>query len=59
MSENFLLGSTLFLALFGGIIIGVSASYNFCSKNALIEKCQETNGKYDFCKEVKQWGLND
>jgi len=47
----------LCLVMFGGFCAGISAGSNITTDKALINKCQETNGKYDFCQEIKQWGV--
>lgn len=49
----------LFILLFGGFVIGVlfCQNYQLKSDDSLIKKCQETDGRYDFCQEIKQWGI--
>ena len=47
----------ILLVLFGGFICGISWGTKIHTDEALIDKCQETNGKYDFCQEVKQWRI--
>lgn len=40
-------------------IIAVCAGYNHGRKETLSELCGKTNGKYEFCIEVKQWEIKD
>lgn len=47
----------IFVIFFGGFLLGLSFGDKLNNDNALIKKCQETNGKYDFCQEVKQWSI--
>lgn len=36
-----------------GLVIGAFSQ----GDGVLIEKCNETNGKYDFCEKKEFWGL--
>lgn len=42
-----------FILIVIGVIVGASSHRN----GVLIEKCNETNGKYDFCEKKEFWGL--
>lgn len=42
-----------FIFLIIGVIVGATSQGN----GSLIEKCNETNGKYDFCEKKEFWGL--
>ena len=52
--SSFLLTAMLciFFLLYG-LIIGASSQDN----SVLIEKCNETNGKYDFCEKKEFWSV--
>jgi hypothetical protein len=40
-----------FILLVVGVIVGAGSQRN----GSLIEKCNETNGKYDFCEKREYW----
>lgn len=42
-----------FIFLVAGVIVGAVCQGN----GVLIGKCNETNGKYDFCEKKEYWGL--
>ena len=42
-----------FIFLIIGLIVGSVSQGN----GSLIGKCNETNGKYDFCEKKEFWGL--
>ncbi len=42
-----------FIFLVVGVIVGAVSQGN----GSLIGKCNETNGKYDFCEKKEFWGL--
>lgn len=46
-------GILCFIFLVVGVIVGSVSQRN----GVLIEKCNETNGKYDFCEKKEFWGL--
>jgi hypothetical protein len=39
------------------LVIGITVGAVSQGKGVLIEKCNETNGKYDFCEKKEFWGL--
>lgn len=42
-----------FIFIVVGVIVGATSQSN----GVLIEKCNETNGKYDFCEKKEFWGV--